>query len=58
MEGTVYPDGRIVGYLSGCQGEKLYPSFVQELRMNDFSSREIEQIVYGNAKIVFPKIKE
>lgn len=58
MEGTVFPDGRIIGYLSGCQGEKYYPSFVQELEIRDFSPTDISNILYGNAKKIFPKIKE
>jgi len=58
MEGTVFPDGRITGYLSGCQGENYYPSFVQELRNHGFSSTDMNKILYRNAKVVFPKIKE
>jgi dihydroorotase len=57
-EGSVSPDGKISGYLSGVQGEKMYPEFVQELRLHEFSPMEINQIVYRNAKNVFRKIKE
>jgi dihydroorotase len=58
MKGIIHPDGRIDGYLSGCQGELYYPRFVHELGAHDFSPDDIYNILYGNAKKRFPKIKE
>jgi dihydroorotase-like cyclic amidohydrolase len=58
MEGVVHSDGKIEGFLSGCQGEDYYPSFLQELKTQEFSPTDINQIIYWNAKKVFPKIQE
>jgi dihydroorotase len=58
MEGVVHPDGRIEGFLSGFQGQKLYVPLVHELEKRGFEADVIEQMVRWNAKKIYPKIRE